>query len=147
MGLLTFIQFSCHHVLANEIALNLKYRIGIKHFFNINLGIGNIKKTTLLFVFSTYLPIFLLKFWSRELPECEIKFCIQWVPTQNTFYGPLYPKNKKYLRKCDDNIIIMFFRVFLVFGVADPIKSMLSGYLLDVEFNYASNELSRSKFE
>ena len=46
MGLLTFIQIPCHHVLANEIAFNLKYRIGLKHFFNINLGIGIIKKTT-----------------------------------------------------------------------------------------------------
>ena len=46
MGLLTFIQIPCHHVLANEIALNLKYRIGLKYFFNINLGIGIIKKTT-----------------------------------------------------------------------------------------------------
>ena len=44
MGLLAFIQIPCHHVLANEIALNLKYRIGLKHFFNINLGIGIIKK-------------------------------------------------------------------------------------------------------
>ena len=50
MGLLTFIQIPCHHVLANEIALNLKDHIGIKHFFNINLGIGIIKKTTI-FVF------------------------------------------------------------------------------------------------
>ena len=46
MGLLTFIQIPCHHVLANEIALNLKYHIGLKHFFNINLGVGIIKKTT-----------------------------------------------------------------------------------------------------
>ena len=46
MGLLTFIQIPCHHVLANEIALNLKYHIGLKHFFNINLGIGIIKKTS-----------------------------------------------------------------------------------------------------
>ena len=38
MGLLTLIQIPCHHVLANGIALNLKYRI--------NLGIGIIKKTT-----------------------------------------------------------------------------------------------------
>ena len=44
MGLLTLIQIPCHHVLANEISLNLKYRIGIKHFFIINLGIGIIKK-------------------------------------------------------------------------------------------------------
>ena len=46
MGLLTLTQIPCHHVLANEIDLNLKYRIGLKHFFNINLGIGIVKKTT-----------------------------------------------------------------------------------------------------
>ena len=46
MGLLTFIQIPCHHVLSNEIALNLKYRIVLKHVFNINLGIGIIKKST-----------------------------------------------------------------------------------------------------
>ena len=50
MGLLTLIQIPCHHVLANEIALNLKYRIGLKHFFNIDLGIGIIKKKLFLFV-------------------------------------------------------------------------------------------------
>ena len=44
-------------------------------------------------------------------------------------------------------IIIMFFQVFLVFGVAGPFKSMPSGYSLDAEFNSASNELSQSKFE
>ena len=47
MGLLTLIQIPCHHVLANEIALNLKYRIGLKQVFNLNLGMGIIKKTTL----------------------------------------------------------------------------------------------------
>ena len=46
MGLSTLIQIPCHHVLDNEIGLNLKYRIGLKHFFNINMGIGIIKKTT-----------------------------------------------------------------------------------------------------
>ena len=46
MGLLTLIQIPCHHVLANEVDLNLKYRIGLKQIFNINLGIGIIKKTT-----------------------------------------------------------------------------------------------------
>ena len=78
MGLLTLTQIPCHHVLANEIALNFKYRIGLKHFFNINLGIGIIKKnTTFLFVFSTCLPMSLLKFQSGELVGCEIKLCIQ----------------------------------------------------------------------
>ena len=45
MGRLTFIQIPCH-VLPNEIALNLKYCICFKQFFNINLGRGIMKKTT-----------------------------------------------------------------------------------------------------
>ena len=132
MGLLTLTQIPCHHVLANEIALNLKFRIGLKHFFNINLGIGIIKKTTSFFVFLTYLPVFLLKFRLGELSTCQIKFCIQRVPTWHTFDGPRYPKNKKCLKKCDDDIIITFFQVLLVFWVSGPIKSILSGYSLDV---------------
>ena len=133
MGLLTFIQIPCHHVLANEIALNLKYHIG--HFFNINLGIGIIKKPTFLFVFLTYLPVFLLKFRLGELVGCGIKFLIQWVPTRHTFDGPRYSKNKKYLEKCDDEM------------VAGTVKSMPSGYPLDVEFSSTSNKLSQSKFD
>ena len=72
--------------------------IGLKHFFNINLGIGIIKKTTFLFVFSTFLPVFLRKFRSGELIGCKIKFPIQRVPTQHTFDRPCYPKKKKYLK-------------------------------------------------
>ena len=69
------------------------------------------------------------------------------VPTLHTFDGPLYPKNKKFLKKHDDDIIIMFFQAFLVFGVARSVKSMQCGYSLDGELNSASNELSRSDFE
>ena len=135
-------------MLANEIAFNLKYHIGLKHFFNINLGIGIIKKNYFfLFVFLTYLPVFLLKFWSGELIGCGIKFQIQRLPTRYTFDRTHYPKNKKYLKKCDDDIIITFFQVFLVFGISGSIKSMQCGYSLDAESNSASNELSRSKFE
>ena len=95
-------------------------------------------------------------FWGREVCQkyalwvligCGIKFHIQRVPTQHTFDGPCYPKNKKYLKKWNDDFIISFLQVFLVFGVEGSIKGMLSGYSLDVEFNSASNELSRSKFE
>ena len=115
MGLLTLTQIPYHRVLDNEIALNLKYRIGLKHFFNINLGIGIIK-TTFLFVFSTYLPVFLLKFQLGELVGCEMKLRIQRVPTLHTFDGPRYPKNKKYLK----NIMMMssshFFRYFFFWG-------------------------------
>ena len=34
------------------------------------------------------------------------------------------PKNKKYLKKHDDDVIITFFQVFLLFGVVGSIKSM-----------------------
>ena len=67
------------------------------------MGIGIIKKLLFLFVFSTYLPVFLLKFRSGELIGWGIYFGIQQVPTQHTFDGPLYPKNKKYLKKRDDD--------------------------------------------
>ena len=105
------------------------------------------KKNTFLFVFSTYIHVLLLKFRSGELVGCGIKFHIEWVPTWHTFDGPCYRKNQKYLKKCDDDIIITFFQVFFVFGVEGSFKSMPSGYSLNVEFNFASNELSRSKFE
>ena len=61
------------------------------------------KKTTFLFVFLTYLPVFLLKFRSGELVGCGIKFHLHRVPTLHTFDGPRYPKNKKYLKKRDDD--------------------------------------------
>ena len=71
-----------------------------------------------MFVFLTYLRVFLLKFRSEELFACRLKFRIQQVPTLHTFDGPRYPKKKKYLKKHDDDITITFFQVFLVFGVA-----------------------------
>ena len=52
-----------------------------------------------MFVFSTYLIVFLLKFRSGELVGCGIWFRIQRVPTLHTFDGPRYPKNKKCLKK------------------------------------------------
>ena len=91
--------------------------------------------------------MFLLKFQTGELPGCEIKFHIQRVPTQDTFDGPHYPKNKKYLKKRDVDVIITFFLVFIVFGVAGSLKSIQCGYSLDAELNSISNELSHLKFE
>ena len=59
MGFLTLTQIPCHHVLANEIALNLKYRIGLQRFLNINLGICIIKKTTyFVCIFGIYPHVF-----------------------------------------------------------------------------------------
>ena len=46
MGIPKIIQSPCHHVLANQNALKLKKGAPLKQIFNINLGIGIIKKTT-----------------------------------------------------------------------------------------------------
>ena len=83
-----------------------KITVKIKKLIFINFG-GRKEKTTF-FVFSTYLPLFLLKFRSRELIECGINFHIERVPTRYTFDGPHYPKNKKYLKKRDDDVTITF---------------------------------------
>ena len=147
MGLLTIIQIPCHHVLANEISLNFKYRIGLKQFFHINLGIGIFQKNYFFVRIFDISPCVLLKFWSREIIRCEIKFCIQRVPTLHTFDGPRYPKNKKYLKKQNDDVIIPFFQVFVIFGVEGSVKSMQYGYSLEAELNSASNMLSFSEFE
>ena len=99
------------------------------------------KKIFFLFVFSTYLPVFILKFQLGELVGCGIKLFIQRVPTWHTFDGPFYPKNKKYLR----NMKMMSSSHFLgirVFGVDGSIKIMQCGYSLDVELNSTSNEFS-----
>ena len=114
MGLRKIIQIPCHHVLANKSALKLKKGAPLKHFFNINLGIGIIKKL----LFCSYFRhiSLLLKFRSGELVGCRIKFHIQRVPTRHNFDEPHYPKNKKYLKK---NVMMMssshFFRYFRYF--------------------------------
>ena len=46
MGLPKIIQIPCHHVLSNQNDLKLKNGAPLKQIFNINLGIGIIKKTT-----------------------------------------------------------------------------------------------------
>ena len=111
MSLPKIIKIPCQHVLANQNSLKFRKGAPVKQFFNINLGIGIIKKLLFLFVFSTYLPVFLLKFRSGELVGCIIKLCIQRVPTRHTFDGTCYPKNKKYLKKWNDDVIIPFFQV------------------------------------
>ena len=52
------------------------------------------KKITFVFVISTYLLVFLLKFQSRELVGCGIKFRIQQVPNRHNFDGLSTPKTQ-----------------------------------------------------
>ena len=140
MCILTLIKIPCHHVLANEIALNFKYRIGLKHFFNINLRIGIIKKL----FFCSYFQHISLCFYSNV----DLESSLDPTSTNSTYFWwtPL-PQKQEIPEKRDDDVIITFFQVFLVFGVAGPSKIMQSGYSLDLKFNFASNELSQSKFE
>ena len=79
------------------------------------LRIGIIKQTTFLFVFSTYLLVFLLKFQAGELVGC-----IERVHTLHTFNEPRYTKKNKHLKKRDDGVIITFFRYFLFLGQRCP---------------------------
>ena len=62
----------------------------------------------------------------------------------DSFGGPCYTKNEKYMEK---NYYNHVFHVFVIFHVVGFIKSMQHGYSLDEESNYASNEFYHSKFE
>ena len=46
MDLPKIIQIPCHHVLASQNSLKFKKGAPLKQFFNINMGIGIIRKTT-----------------------------------------------------------------------------------------------------
>ena len=99
MGLLTnFIQIPCHHVLANEIDLNLKYRIGLKHLFNINLGIGIIKKTTFLLYFRHISPFFYSNFDRESLLDAELNFSSHEYPL-NILLWTFLPQKQEMLEK------------------------------------------------
>ena len=148
MGLLTFIQIPCHHVLSNEIALNLKYRIGLKHFFNINLGIGIIKKNYFFCLYFWHIsPCFYSNFdWESSL-DVELNSASNEYPLSILLMDPATPKTRNTWKNMMMTSSSRFFQVFLVFGVAGSVKSMQCGYSLDAESNSASNKLSRSKFE
>ena len=45
MGLPKIIQIPCHHILENQNSLKFELGAPLKQIFNINLGIGIIKKT------------------------------------------------------------------------------------------------------
>src|SRR5713226_3679624 len=98
MGLLTLTQIPCHHVLANEIALNLKYLIGLKHFLNINLGIGIIKKLLFCLYFRHISLCFYSNFdWKSSL-DAELNFASNEYPLGILLTDPATTKKKKYLK-------------------------------------------------
>ena len=116
MGLPKIIQIPCHNVLANEIVLDFKYCIGLKQFFNINLGICIIKKLFFLFVFSTYPPCFYSNFdWESSL-DAELNYASNEYPLNILLMGPASPKK----RNTWENAMMMssscFVRYFLFLG-------------------------------
>ena len=115
MGLLTLTQIPCHHVLANQIYLNLKYHIGLKHFFNINLGIGIIKKTTFFVCIFDISPCVLTQISIGRSPWMQNKILHPTSTYSIYFWQSRLPKKKKHLKTwwwCHHHI----FRYFLFLG-------------------------------
>ena len=95
MGLLTLIQIPCHHLLANEIALNLKYRKGLKHFFNINLGIDIIKKTSFFCLYFRHIsPCFYSNFDRESSLDAELNYASNEYPLGILLTDPATPKTR-----------------------------------------------------
>ena len=135
MGLLTLTQIPCHHVLANEISLNLKYRISLKHFFNINLGICIIKKL-----------LFCSHFRHMSLCSCsnldqgisldaELNSASNEYPLGILLTDPATPKTRNTLK------------MWWWWWGSRVRQKYAEWVLVGCGINSASNEFSRSKFE
>ena len=113
MGLPKIIQIPCHHVLANQNALKFKKGAPLKQFFNINLGIGLIKKLLILFLFWHISMCFYSNFkWESSL-DAKFNFASNEYPQCIILMDPTTPKTKKYRKKRHHHI---FFRYYLSLG-------------------------------
>ena len=100
-----------------------------------------------MFVFLAYLLVFFTQILSGRAHWMQ-NLILHPTSTHTVyFWRTLLPQKQEIPGKCDHDVIIMFFQVFLFFGVVGSIKSIPSGYSLHAEFNSASRELSRLKFE
>ena len=95
MGLPKIKQIPYHHVLSNQNDLKLKKGAPLKQLFNINLGIGIIKKITFFVHIFDISPCVLTQIFIRREHWMRYQICIQRVPTRHNFDWPCYPKNKK----------------------------------------------------
>ena len=94
MGLLTIIQIPCYHVLSNEINLNLKYSIGLKLYFNINLGIGIMKKLLFCAYFWHISLCFCSNFDRESSLDVEFNFASNEYALGILLMGPATPKTR-----------------------------------------------------
>ena len=94
MDLSTLIQIPCHHVLANEIALNLKYHIGLTQIFNISLGIGIIKELFFCSYFQHISLCFCSNFDRESSLDAELNFALNEYPLGILLTDPATPKTR-----------------------------------------------------
>ena len=93
MGLPKIIQIPCHDVLANQNALKFKKGAPIKQNFNINLGIGIIKKTTFFVrIFDIYPYDFSLNFDRNISLDVELNSASNEYPLGIVLIGLATPK-------------------------------------------------------
>ena len=141
MGLPKIIQIPCHHVLANRNVLKFKKGAPLKQIFNINLGIGIIKKNYFFCLYFWHISLcFYPNFdWERSL-DAELNYASNEYPLGILFTGSTATKMINTLKTwwwCHHHV----FHVFLVFGVEWFAKSISSGYSLDADFNYIQQAL------
>ena len=121
MGLLTLTQIPYHHVLANEIALNLKYRIGLKYFFNINLGIGIIKKSYFFCLYFQHISLCFYSNFDRESSlDAELISTSNGYPLGILLTDPATPKTRNTWKNVMKMSSSHFFRYFLFLGWQGP---------------------------
>ena len=94
MALPKIIQIPCHHVLSNQNALKLKKGAPLKQIFNINLGIGIIKKLLFLFVFR-HISLCVQSNFNRESSlDVELNSASNEYPLGILLTGPATPKTR-----------------------------------------------------
>ena len=146
MDLLTITQIPSHHVLASEIDLNLKYLIGLKQFFNINLGIGIIKKLLFCLYFWHISLCFYSNFDREGSLDAELNSASNEYPLGILLMDPSTPKARNTWKTEWWHHHHVFPGISCFWG--SGVRQKYAGWvLLDEKFNSASNELSRSEFE
>ena len=108
MGLPKIIKIPCHHVLANQYCLKFKKGAPLKQFFNINLGIGIIKKLHFCSYFWYISRCFYSNFDRERSLDAELNSASNEYPLGILLMGPATPKTRNTWNKRDDDIIIMF---------------------------------------
>ena len=95
MGLSKIIQIPCHHVLANQNDLKLKKGAPLKQFFNINLGIGIIKKKLLFCLYFRHISFLFYSNFDRESSlDAKLNFTSNGYPLEILLTDPTTLKTR-----------------------------------------------------